>query len=365
MTIREIDGRALQAGGRAALGHGRRARSASSPGSRRSARDRTPHEIAPASSMAARFLQWSTAALVVAQALVVGLQVDRPARPASADSVDRGDRAPAARVADVHRRHRGAAARQHPRVTALVRLLSRCPARASIAACGSCSLGFFLASSSRPSGSPSRAPASVCRPAASRARAISARAAVALLLMFAVLRRSSFAARARAVWRDRSSLAWSLGAAGIVDRLGARAAPGRRRAARRARRRLPRHRGARRAARVHAGPDVADLPARHRRRQPDHPADQDSRRRRLVRAAGDPALHPRRRADGIGRHLRAHRRSRHGHRRPRARRPGDGGRSLPRSSSPASRDRRPPTCPRSARCSSRRCGGPATRDPNR
>ena len=97
-----------------------------------------------------------------------------------------------------------------------------------------------------------------------------------------------------------------------------------RRAAGRAGRRLSRHRGARRAARVHAGADVADLPARHRRRQPDHPADQDPRRRRLVRAARDSALHPRRRADGVGRHLRAHRRSGDGHRRPRARRPRDG-----------------------------------------
>ena len=58
--------------------------------------------------------------------------------------------------------------------------------------------------------------------------------------------------------------------------------------------------------------------------EPDHPADQDSRRRRLVRPARDPALHPRRRADGVGRHLRAHRRSRDGDRRPRPRRARDG-----------------------------------------
>ena len=58
--------------------------------------------------------------------------------------------------------------------------------------------------------------------------------------------------------------------------------------------------------------------------EPDHPADQDPRRRRLVRPARDPALHPRRRADGVGRHLRAHRRSRDGDRRPRPRRARDG-----------------------------------------
>ena len=63
----------------------------------------------------------------------------------------------------------------------------------------------------------------------------------------------------------------------------------------------------------------------HRRRQPDHPADQDSRRRRLLRAARDSAVHRRRCPDGVRRHLGAHRGSRDGDRRARARRSRDGG----------------------------------------
>ena len=98
-----------------------------------------------------------------------------------------------------------------------------------------------------------------------------------------------------------------------------------RRPTRRARHRLPRDRGAGPAARLYPRADLAHLPPRHRRRRPDHPADQDSRRRRLVRAAGDSPLHPRRSADGIRRDLGTHRRFGDGHRRQGARRPGDGG----------------------------------------
>ena len=53
--------------------------------------------------------------------------------------------------------------------------------------------------------------------------------------------------------------------------------------------------------------------------------DQDPRRRRLVRAARDPAVHPGRRADGVGRDLGTHRGPGDGHRREGPRRPGDGG----------------------------------------
>ena len=63
----------------------------------------------------------------------------------------------------------------------------------------------------------------------------------------------------------------------------------------------------------------------HRRREPHDPADQAARRCRFLRAARDPALHPGGRAHGVGCHLRADRGSRHGSRRPRARRARDGG----------------------------------------
>ena len=94
----------------------------------------------------------------------------RPARPAPADSLDRRDRAAAAGLADVRRRHRRAAARAAPardraRAPALrPRRAGRRP-RAAARAAGVLS----SASSFRPGSSPSRAPASVCRPAASPA----------------------------------------------------------------------------------------------------------------------------------------------------------------------------------------------------
>ena len=176
----------------------------------------------------------------------------------------------------------------------------------------------------RPGGSPLRARASGCPPAASRAPRSPPSCRWRCVLMSAVLVAAAPARRLRRVARPRRRSAWSLGAAGlalasVLVPLLAGAAPLVVLVVR-----LPRHRGARRAARLHAGADLAHLPARHRRRQPDHPADQDPRRRRLVRPARDPALHPRRRADGVGRHLRAHRRSRDGDRRARARRPRDG-----------------------------------------
>ena len=111
---------------------------------------------------------------------------------------------------------------------------------------------------------------------------------------------------------------------GIRGRLSARPAACRRAAARRPRDRVPGHGRARAAARVHARPDLTDLPDRDRRRQPDHSADQAPGRRRFLRPARDPAVHPGRRAHGIRRHLRTHRRFREGHRRPRSRWPRDG-----------------------------------------
>ena len=79
--------------------------------------------------------------LVVAQAAVVGLQVvGRHILHSPIPWTEEIARLLLG-VADVRRRHRGACATaQHPRVTALVRLLAE-PQRAgaSIAACGSCS----------------------------------------------------------------------------------------------------------------------------------------------------------------------------------------------------------------------------------
>ncbi len=121
------------------------------------------------------------------------------------------------------------------------------------------------------------------------------------------------------------SLVWSLGAAGLSIASVTGAARRGCGTAGRAHCRLPRHRRARRAARIHAGTDVAHLSSRHWRSEPDHPADQDSRRRRLFRPARDPALHRRRRPDGGRRNLGTHGRLRDGHRRPGARRSGDGG----------------------------------------
>ena len=111
------------------------------------------------------------------------------------------------------------------------------------------------------------------------------------------------------------------GRGGLVS---ARSAARGRGASRRARDWLPRHRGPWRAACLHARAHGAHVSARDWRRRLDHPADQDSWRRRFVRAPRDPALHPRGCADGIGRHLRAHRRSRDGNCRARPRRARDG-----------------------------------------
>ena len=213
---------------------------------------------------------------------------------------------------------------QHPRVTALVRLLPSRGGRPSIAASGSCCSRSSSASSCRPGASPWRARPSGCRRAASPAR----RSPLVLPVALAADVRSCSSqqlprrlGRARGARRSRGrSAPAGLVVASVLVPLVAGAAP-----LRRARDRLPRDRGPRPAARLHPGPHLAHLSPRHRRGQPHHPAHQDPRRGRLVRAARDPALRPGRRAHGIRRHLGAHRGPGDGDRGPGARRPGHGG----------------------------------------
>ena len=284
-----------------------------------------PHaQGAAALAVADRALQWSIAVLVVAQASVVGLQVVarhvlRQPFPWT-EEVARLLLVWLMCIGGISALRHG----QHPRVTALVRLLSesRPGGRRAWRAAGAARVPDLARRAGvaadrrqrrraparqRPvgrdhfRGAAAGAPAdgSGAGPAGpSRWRVAVARPRIARL----VARRC----RARA-------------------RLGVRAAGGRRGAAPRAGQRFPRHRGAGRAARLHAGAHVADLPAGDWRRRPDHPADQDPRRRGLVRAPRHPALHPRRGADGVGRHLGADRRSRDGDRRAGARWAGDGG----------------------------------------
>ena len=115
----------LPSGGRAALADAKRARSASRPGSRRSARDarRSPSH-AGAASPTDRALQWAIAVLVVAQAAVVGLQV--VGRHVLHQPIPWTEEI--ARLLLVWLMCVGGIAAlrhgQHPRVTALVRLLS-------------------------------------------------------------------------------------------------------------------------------------------------------------------------------------------------------------------------------------------------
>ena len=263
--------------------------------------------------------------LVVAQAAVVGLQVVAPPRAPPAVSLDRGDRAPAAGVADVRRRDRRrsgtASIRGSPRSFAS----SVPPAAQAIDRGLRLVLLAFLLWLVGPAWRLTVASAGERLAASGLSGAtISAVLPVSLVLMAAVLVRQTIR-DGLAVWRDRESPC------------AGRSAPP--------------------ASRWHPSSSRSLLDAAPLAVlvsgflvtaalgvplaftlaltsltyllgiggvEPDHPADQDPRRRRLVRPARDPAVHPRRRADGVRRHLRTHRRSRDGHRRARARRAGDG-----------------------------------------
>ena len=246
----------------------------------------------------------------------------RPSRPAPADPVDRGSRAPAPRLADVRRRHPRAAARaasacDRRRAPALAAPSRRGRSRAAPGAAGA------VRRADRTVRTLTRASAAELLPASGLSGVwITAILPVALALMSLEVIRELWR-EGLTPWRARTSVAWALGTTGVIvgsvllpllagvspllvlvigflvtGALGLPLA-------------LP-------------GADRPHLPDRHRRRRPRHPADQDPRRRRLVRAAGNPAVHPRRRADGDRRHLRAHRQSGDGDRGQGPRRPGDG-----------------------------------------
>ena len=268
-------------------------------------------------------LRWAIAVLVASQALVVGLQVIGRLvlrRPFPwTEEVARLLLGWLMCAGGISALRHG----QHPRVTALLRLLPDPRRRAVDRGLRLVLLGFFLSLV----GPAWRLTVAERRRAASRQRSLGRgdlrRASGGSAPDVRRRDRADLGRRDRGLARSRvARLVAGRGRAGA--RVRARAAPVRRGADRGAGLRLPRDRGARRAARLHARADLAHLPGRHRRRQPDHPADQDPRRHRLVRPARDPAVHPGRRADGDRRHLGADRRPRDGHRRARARRARDG-----------------------------------------
>ena len=166
-------------------------------------------------SFADRALRWSIAILVVAQAAVVGLQVIgrhilRQPIPWT-EEVARLLLAWLMCVGGISAVQHA----QHPRVTALVRLLSD-PRRAAVDRGLRLVLLAFFLSLVVPAWDLTLASAGERLPASGLSGAtISAVLPAALLLMSAVivqqLRRDGFA-----VWRDPTSLAWSAGAAGLA-----------------------------------------------------------------------------------------------------------------------------------------------------
>jgi TRAP-type C4-dicarboxylate transport system permease large subunit/TRAP-type C4-dicarboxylate transport system permease small subunit len=162
-----------------------------------------------------RALQWPVAILVVAQALVVGLQVI--ARHVMRQPIPWTEEI--ARLLLVWLMCVGGVAAlarsQHPRVTVLVRLLSESRRSAVDRGLRLVRLAFFLCLVV-PSWRLTAASAGEQLPASGLSgAAISGVLPVALLLMSAVLvqqlRREGIG-----VWRDRGSLAWSLGTAGLA-----------------------------------------------------------------------------------------------------------------------------------------------------
>ena len=100
-----------------------------------------------------RGLEWAVAILMVAQAAVVGLQVVAPSCGPPAVSVDGGDRPTPPRLADVRRRHRGAARRPaSARDRARAPLQCAASAGRSIAASVSCCWRSCCGWSARPGG---------------------------------------------------------------------------------------------------------------------------------------------------------------------------------------------------------------------
>ena len=160
---------------------------------------------------------------------------------------------------------------QHPRVTALVRLLSE-PRRQAVDRGLRLVLLALFVSLIVPAWQLTVASAGERLPASDISGAwISVILPVALLLMSAVVVQQLWH-DGLGPWRDRTSLAWSLGTAERGDRVGADPAGCRRGAAAGPGHRVSGDRRAGPAPGVHACADVAHVPARHRRRRPDHPA---------------------------------------------------------------------------------------------
>lgn len=160
-------------------------------------------------------LQWSIAALVVAQAAVVGLQV--VGRHILRQPIPWTEEV--ARLLLVWLMSAGGISAlrhgRHPRVTAVVRLFSEPHRRSIDRGLRLVLLAFFLclvvpAWRLTLGSAGERLPASGLSGAA-----ISAVLPVALILMSAVLVQQLYA-EGFGVWRDRSALAWSLGAAGLA-----------------------------------------------------------------------------------------------------------------------------------------------------
>ena len=162
-----------------------------------------------------RALRWAIATLVVAQAFVVGLQVvgrlvlQRPIP--WTEEVARLLLGWLMCAGGISALRHG----QHPRVTALLRLLPDPPRRAVDRGLRLVLLGFFLclvvpAWRLTLASAGERLPASGLSGAA-----ISAVLPAALLLMCAVVV-AQIREEGLEVWRDRSSLAWSMGAAGLA-----------------------------------------------------------------------------------------------------------------------------------------------------
>jgi C4-dicarboxylate transporter DctM subunit len=176
----------------------------------------TELSAAPAATWGAeRALQWSVAILVVAQALVVGLQVI--ARHVMRQPIPWTEEI--ARLLLVWLMCVGGisalARSQHPRVTVLVRLLSESRRKAVDRGLRFVLLAFFLCLIV-PSWRLTVASAGEQLPASGLSgAAISGVLPVALLLMSAVLVQQ-FRREGIGVWQDRRSLVWSLATAGVA-----------------------------------------------------------------------------------------------------------------------------------------------------
>ena len=172
-------------------------------------------EAPPVVDRVDRVLQWSIGGLVVAQALVVGLQV--VGRHVMHQPIPWTEEV--ARLLLVWLMCAGGISAlrhgQHPRVTALIRVLSESRRRAVDRGMRLVVLAFFLwllepAIRLTITSAAEHLPASGLSGAA-----ISAILPIALILMSAVIVQQ-LVAEGASVWRDRTSVAWTLGSAGVA-----------------------------------------------------------------------------------------------------------------------------------------------------